>query len=663
VHTRLGDERFARPVSSLTSWVTMAVTFVLAINPAAALGNAGTPHGGASVGAPTGGASQTRGTTHPATPNADPHHARDASAHRRTSDQDVLAVGSGYSNNSGSTMVTALQRRLSGLGYSPGPVDGRYGPLTEGAVIRFQSVQGLKVDGVAGPLTLAAVASARSVLYPGEGYPPGRSAMVRRLQRELAAAGYAPGPIDGRYGPLTERAVRRFQAAHHLHVDGIAGPQTAGQLETTLRARIHRQKRLVPPPAHRAQSHRRPVLARSQRVSRSPGSLSTAWIVLAACFVAAVLIAMLLRLRPRGGTGLPATKPRPSGRRAHARDVARAAGPGDGPPDLNVPSAGPPERAAQPPADDADGEAAFDRGLQLARDGDLVGAEAAFRLLDERGDGAAACNLGVLLEQRGDLAGARDAYRRADERGIAEGACNLGALLQDEGDLHGAEVAYRRADRRGDADGAANLGVLLQERGELTGAEAAYGRASERGHAAAASNLGLLLERRGERVGAEDAYRGADRRGDPSGSFNLGVLLEQRGDLAGARDAYQRADERGNAAGACNLGALLEREGDVARARDAYRRADGRGDPVGARSLGRLLADEGDRVGAKRAFERAERRGHPDAAFDLGVLLLQEGDRPGALEALQRAGERGSSEIADLANAAVLELSGREANR
>src|ERR1700761_212061 len=32
------------------------------------------------------------------------------------------------------------------------------------------------------------------------------SAAVRRLQRGLAAAGYAPGPVDGRYGPLTAAA-------------------------------------------------------------------------------------------------------------------------------------------------------------------------------------------------------------------------------------------------------------------------------------------------------------------------------------------------------------------------------------------------------------------------------------------------------------------------
>ena len=55
--------------------------------------------------------------------------------------------------------MKALQRRLNNLGYSPGPVDGRYGPLTEDAVIGFQATHDLRVDGIAGPMTLAALGS------------------------------------------------------------------------------------------------------------------------------------------------------------------------------------------------------------------------------------------------------------------------------------------------------------------------------------------------------------------------------------------------------------------------------------------------------------------------------------------------------------------------
>jgi len=54
-------------------------------------------------------------------------------------------------------------------------------------------------------------------LLPGAGYQqPTGSGHVRALQRRLARLGFAAGPIDGRYGPLTTRAVDRFQHSRGL---------------------------------------------------------------------------------------------------------------------------------------------------------------------------------------------------------------------------------------------------------------------------------------------------------------------------------------------------------------------------------------------------------------------------------------------------------------
>lgn len=71
----------------------------------------------------------------------------------------LLARGSGYGSPSGSDPVRTLQRRLRGLGQRPGPIDGLYGPLTQGAVERFQQGHGLAVDGIVGRQT-------RRKLYP-----------------------------------------------------------------------------------------------------------------------------------------------------------------------------------------------------------------------------------------------------------------------------------------------------------------------------------------------------------------------------------------------------------------------------------------------------------------------------------------------------------------
>ncbi len=51
---------------------------------------------------------------------------------------------------------------------------------------------------------------------------------VRELQIRVAGwAGYDRSfPIDGSFGPKTERAVRNFQSAYGLAVDGVAGSQT-----------------------------------------------------------------------------------------------------------------------------------------------------------------------------------------------------------------------------------------------------------------------------------------------------------------------------------------------------------------------------------------------------------------------------------------------------
>ena len=53
---------------------------------------------------------------------------------------------------------------------------------------------------------------------------------VEEVQRILTEGGYYTGPIDGVYGPETESAVRAYQTAHGLEVDGVVGPHTWGNM-------------------------------------------------------------------------------------------------------------------------------------------------------------------------------------------------------------------------------------------------------------------------------------------------------------------------------------------------------------------------------------------------------------------------------------------------
>ena len=502
----------------------------------------------------------------------------------------VLARGSGYGGGRDAALVRSLQRRLERAGFTPGPIDGLYGPTTEDAVEVFQSAHGLRVDGIAGPMTLSAQRRPSTVLYPGAGYAGPGSERVRGLQRQLRRDRYRPGPIDGRYGPLTERAVSRFQAAHGLEVDGIAGPRTLGEL-----GRIAAGQRTAPRsgPRSRATAPSRPTVPSrpsrtlhprpSRPAAPQPGRPATgqrsqgrtsragrAWWPAALGVAGLVCLAVLIR-----GVWL-------IGRR---RRASRG-------------SAVSPSGADTAPA----GAAGLASGSE--GQGHVEDTEVAYRSADQRGDAAGASNLGVILERRGDLAGAEAAYRRADARGSADGAFNLAGLLLERGDVEGAIAAFHRADGRGDAAAAATLGLVFLEQGEEDAALDAYRRADERGDAGAAVNLGVLRERRGDLAGAEAAYRRADERGSADGAFNLGALFEQRGDLAGAGAAYHRADERGDAGASARLGMLLERQHDYRGALQAYERAE-RSDRPEVADLARLRA-RALALGLSVAGERGE---------------------------------------------------------
>ena len=107
----------------------------------------------------------------------------------------VAATGAARAEDLGGKISGAFTDAYKGLRDG---ILGAYDTSTKGAVEKWNDV-----TGKASPAAQAA--------------PVGTAAEV---QRELIAAGYNPGPVDGRFGPMTGNAIRAYQYDNGLPADG-----------------------------------------------------------------------------------------------------------------------------------------------------------------------------------------------------------------------------------------------------------------------------------------------------------------------------------------------------------------------------------------------------------------------------------------------------------
>ncbi len=177
----------------------------------------------------------------------------------------LLPSGTVRSNSKGSD-AKLVQQRLKDLGYLTGKVDGDFGDKSVEALKAFQTKHGLTADGVAGTATVAILfsynaLSAKQTATPAptptpvplptpEPLPVEPAATpytlteenavkitlgttgdeVLRLQTALSALGYYESALDGVCRAADVEAIRLFQKANGLNVDGIAGYDTQSRL-------------------------------------------------------------------------------------------------------------------------------------------------------------------------------------------------------------------------------------------------------------------------------------------------------------------------------------------------------------------------------------------------------------------------------------------------
>ena len=130
--------------------------------------------------------------------------------------------------------IVRLQVELKAAGYAPGSADGKFGTKTKKALQAYQVDNKLAKTGEADAATWAAINRTTAGMKISALKKGSSGTQVKYLQRALIGLGYLNGTADGQYGSKTAEAVRDYQRAYGLGVDGSAGKNTMTSIKNTI---------------------------------------------------------------------------------------------------------------------------------------------------------------------------------------------------------------------------------------------------------------------------------------------------------------------------------------------------------------------------------------------------------------------------------------------
>jgi peptidoglycan hydrolase-like protein with peptidoglycan-binding domain len=133
--------------------------------------------------------------------------------------------------------VAEVQKLLKIYGYSIGHIDGKIGPGTRNAILKFQKDNDLEETRFVDKTTWDKLHA-----FEASGLVINGDINGKAVQQALSNAGLNVGAIDGQMGPQTKRMLIAFQKSKGLKGDGIIGIQTLRLLEQQLQSSTDENK-------------------------------------------------------------------------------------------------------------------------------------------------------------------------------------------------------------------------------------------------------------------------------------------------------------------------------------------------------------------------------------------------------------------------------------